>query len=74
MNMRMEHHLLTNEFFVGNHYSIADLALYAYTHVAQEGHFELSRFPSVNAWLERVAAQQGHVRITDLVGELVSWP
>ena len=45
-------------------YSIADIALYAYTHVAHEGGFDLGRFPSINAWLERVAAQPGHVPIT----------
>jgi glutathione S-transferase len=57
----MEGHLKDHEFFVGDHYSIADIALYAYTHVAHEGGFDLSRFPSINAWLERVAAQPGHV-------------
>ncbi|MCH7866222.1 MAG: glutathione S-transferase family protein [Myxococcales bacterium] len=70
----MERHLSSNEFFAANRYSIADVALYAYTHVAQEGGFDLSRFPSVTAWLERVASQQGHVRITDSVGELLAWP
>jgi glutathione S-transferase len=57
----MEGHLKDHEFFVGDRYSIADIALYAYTHVAHEGGFDLSRFPSINAWLERVAAQPGHV-------------
>jgi glutathione S-transferase len=60
----MEGHLKDCEFFVGNRYSIADIALYAYTHVADEGGFYLSHFPSINAWLERVAAQPGHVPIT----------
>ena len=70
----MERHLVENEFFVADLYSIADIALYAYTHVAHEGGFDLGRFPSILAWLDRVAAQPGHVRITDRVGELVEWP
>jgi glutathione S-transferase len=60
----MEGQLRSSEFFVGDRYSIADIALYAYTHVANEGGFDLGRFPSINAWLERVAAQPGHVPIT----------
>ena len=60
----MEGHLKDREFFVGDRYSIADIALYAYTHVADEGGFDLGSFPSINAWLERVAAQPGHVPIT----------
>ena len=60
----MEGHLKDREFFVGDRYSIADISLYAYTHVAHEGDFDLGRFPFINAWLERVAAQPGHVPIT----------
>jgi glutathione S-transferase len=60
----MERQLRSSEFFVGDHYSIADIALYAYTHVADEGGFDLGRFSSINAWLERVAARPGHVPIT----------
>ena len=60
----MEEHLSKNDFFVGDRYSIADVALYAYTHVAPEGGFDLEGFPTVRAWLERVAAQPGHVPIT----------
>ena len=56
----MENHLATRDFFVGA-YSIADIALYAYTHVAEQGEFDLARFPSVTAWLARVRAQPGHV-------------
>ncbi len=51
-------------FFVGDCYTIADIALYAYTHVAYEGGFDLEGFPAVRAWLGRVAAQPGHVPIT----------
>jgi len=64
----MERHLAGREYFVGTHYSVADIALYAYTHVAHEGGFDLSRFPSIDAWLERIAGQQGHVAIGDEVG------
>jgi glutathione S-transferase len=60
----MEGHLNDREFFVADRYSIADMALYAYTHVAHEGGFDLGSFPSINAWLERVEAQPGHVPIT----------
>jgi glutathione S-transferase len=60
----MEGHLKDRKFFVGDRYSIADIALYAYTHVADEGGFDLGSFPSINAWLGRVAAQPGHVPIT----------
>jgi glutathione S-transferase len=50
-------------FLVGDRFSIADIALYAYIHVAPEGGFELGGYPSIGAWLERVAAQPGHVTI-----------
>ena len=60
----MERHLGERTFFVGERYSIADIALYAYTHVADEGGFDLTGFPAVGAWLRRVRAQPGHVAIT----------
>jgi len=60
----MERQLEHSSFLVGHAYTIADIALYAYTHVAHEAGFELSRHPAVAAWLERVAAQPGHVPIT----------
>ncbi len=60
----MESHLKAEDFFVGHRYTVADIALYAYTHVADEGGFDLSGFPAVRAWLGRVAAQPGHVTIT----------
>ncbi len=59
----MESHLENREFFVGGAYSIADIALYAYTHVAGEGGFDLGEFPAIGAWLGRVRAQPGHVPI-----------
>jgi len=60
----MERHLRQDDFFVGGRYSIADIALYAYTHVADEGGFDLGRYHAVNAWLDRVKDQPGHVPIT----------
>jgi glutathione S-transferase len=61
----MEKHLLGRLFLVGDRYSLADISLYAYTHVAGEGDFELGRYPAIRAWLNRVATQTGHVTITD---------
>ena len=60
----MEGHLARRRFFVGERYSIADIALYAYTHVAEEGGFALSPYPALRAWLARVAAQPRHIPIT----------
>jgi glutathione S-transferase len=60
----MERHLAGRRWFVGDRYTIADIALYAYTHVAPEGKFDLGPYPSVRAWLERVHAQPRHIPIT----------
>jgi glutathione S-transferase len=60
----MEKHLTSNEFFVSNRYTIADIALYAYTHVADEGGFDLSPFPSIRIWLDRVRNEPGHKPMT----------
>ena len=57
----MERQLQQTPYLVGDHYSIADIALYAYTHVADEGGFDLSGYPAVNAWLARVASHPKHV-------------
>ena len=59
----MEQHLDGREFLVGMSPTLADLALYAYTHVAPEGGFDLSGYPAIGAWLERVAAMPRHVPI-----------
>jgi glutathione S-transferase len=59
----MESHLGGHEYLVGERYSIADIALYAYTHVAHEGGFDLGGYPAIRAWLERVATRPGHVPI-----------
>ena len=61
----MEGHLAQHEYLVGERYTIADITLYAYTHVAPEGGFPLEPYPAIRAWLARVAAQPGHVSITD---------
>jgi glutathione S-transferase len=57
----METHLSTRRFFVAERYTIADVALYAYTHVAPDGGHDLAPYTYVNAWLARVAEQPGHV-------------
>ncbi|MFO1426829.1 MAG: glutathione S-transferase family protein [Steroidobacteraceae bacterium] len=62
----MESHLAWRRFFVADIYSIADVALYAYTHVADQGGHDLEPYPAVRAWLARVAAQSRHVAITKL--------
>ncbi|MBD2346548.1 glutathione S-transferase family protein [Anabaena subtropica] len=60
----MESHLRYHSFFVGERYTIADIALFAYTHVADEGGFDLRKFPAIQAWIERVQAQPGYISIT----------
>jgi glutathione S-transferase len=57
----MERHLGHRTFLVGERFTIADIALYAYTHVAPEGGFDLSPFPGIRAWLDRVAGQPRHI-------------
>jgi glutathione S-transferase len=56
----LEQHLHSSAFFVGDRYSIADIALYAYTHVAVEGGFDLAPFPAIQAWMDRVQHQPGY--------------
>lgn len=59
----MDEHLAGRDWFVGTRLSLADICLYAYTHVADEGGFDLAAYPSVSAWLARVAAQPAYVGI-----------
>jgi glutathione S-transferase len=59
----MERHLDGRRYFVGDSLTLADVALYAYTHVAPEGGLDLEPYPAVRRWLERVAAEPGHVTI-----------
>jgi len=60
----MERHLAGREFLVGSVPTLADIALYAYTHVAEEGGFPLDLYPAIRSWIKRVAAQPGHIPIT----------
>jgi glutathione S-transferase len=60
----MERHLAGRRYLVTDRYTIADIALYAYSHVAHEGGFDLAPYPNVRAWLARVAAEPDHVPIT----------
>jgi glutathione S-transferase len=60
----MDTHLESRAFFVGERYSIADIALYAYTHVAPEAGFDLAVYPNVLAWMGRVAGQPKYLPIT----------
>ncbi|MPZ57331.1 MAG: glutathione S-transferase family protein [Rhizobiales bacterium] len=57
----MEKHLQRNRFFAADRFTIADIALYAYTHVAHECEYDMNAFPAVRAWLARVAADPRHV-------------
>ncbi|MGD9510514.1 MAG: glutathione S-transferase family protein [Geminicoccaceae bacterium] len=61
----MERRLAGHPFLVADRYTVADIALYAYTHVAHEGGFDLTGYPGVRTWLERVAGQPGHIKITE---------
>lgn len=61
----LDAHLRNRRFLVADRYTIADISLYAYTHVADEGGFEVGRYPGIGPWLERVAEQPGHIKITD---------
>ncbi len=61
----MNRHLQDNDFFVTDQYTIADIALYAYTHVAEEGNFELAPYPAIISWLARVQSQSRHIKLLD---------
>jgi glutathione S-transferase len=57
----MDKHLATHDFFVADRFTIADIALYAYTHLAHTCDYDLGRFPAIRGWLDRVAAEPGYV-------------
>ena len=59
----MEQHLSTRDYFVAGHYSIADIALFAYTHQADIGGFDLSRYPAIQRWIKRVESQPRFVKV-----------
>lgn len=61
----MEQHLAKSSWFAGDSYSVADIALYAYTHCAEEGGFDLLRYPAVRAWLKRVSSQPKYIALTE---------
>ena len=61
----LERGLDGKQFLVGESYSVADISVYGYTHVASEGEFDLEPYPGIRAWLDRVASQPGHIVITD---------
>jgi glutathione S-transferase len=60
----LEQGLKDREYLVADQYTLADIGLYAYTHVAEEGGFPLVRYPAIQAWCERIAARPGHRPIT----------
>lgn len=60
----MEEHLTNHIFFVEESYTIADIALFAYTHVADEGGFNLTKFPAVQAWIKRIESQSNYISLT----------
>ena len=57
----MENHLKTHDFFAASQLTVADIALYAYTHVAEQCDFDLTAFPAIRAWLRRVEQEPGFV-------------
>jgi glutathione S-transferase len=57
----IEKHLSTQRFFAANRYTIADISLYGYTHIANECDFDLTGFHAIRSWLKRVADQPGHI-------------
>jgi glutathione S-transferase len=62
----MQAHLARHDWFAGGRYSVADIALYGYTHCAADGGFDLGAYPAVCAWLKRVAAQPGHIALSEV--------
>jgi len=67
----LDAHLSKHDFIAGDRYSIADIAVYGYTHVAGEGGFDLSAYPGVMAWLDRIAANPDHVGMNEVSGASV---
>lgn len=66
----LETRLANHPFLVSDRYTIADIALYAYTHVADEGGFSLDAYPNIRAWIDRVAAQPNHLTILETGGQV----
>jgi len=61
----MEDQLNKTDFIAGHEFTIADISLHAYTHVADEGGFSLDDYPAINAWLERISHQRGYVSMAE---------
>jgi glutathione S-transferase len=61
----MESHLANLDYFVGDRFTIADISLFAYTHVAHEGGFSLAAYPAINRWIARIAAHPKHLTMED---------
>jgi glutathione S-transferase len=59
----MDAHLRDHRYFVGDALTLADIALYAYTHVAHEGGYDLDEYPAIRPWLDRIASEPGHIPI-----------
>jgi glutathione S-transferase len=61
----MEMHLGTRDWFAGGHYSVADIALFGYTHCAEEGGFALAAYPAIVGWIDRVREQPGYIALSE---------
>ena len=59
----MDRHLADHDWFAGGRYSIADIALYAYTHVAHEGGFDVAPYKAIGRWMDRIRSEPGHVPV-----------
>ena len=72
----MEQQLGGNDWLAAGRYTIADIALYAYTHTAAEGGFDLAPYPAIRRWLDRVRAQPGHIpqMQEEAAVSVVRWP
>jgi glutathione S-transferase len=68
----MENHLKQNRYFAADRYTVADIALYAYTHLADQCDYDLAGFPAVREWLDRMAAHPGHVRMEQEPADLAA--
>jgi glutathione S-transferase len=68
----MENHLKNHRYFAAGRYTVADIALYGYTHLAHECGYDLASFPEIRAWVDRVAAQPGHVRMLQQPAEVAA--
>jgi glutathione S-transferase len=68
----MENHLKHHRYFAAGRYTIADIALYAYTHLAHQCDYDLTAFPAIRGWLARIAAEPGHVSLDDQLAQIVA--